>query len=50
VIIGRWEREINTIHKGKSWTKLIQEENGIKDPGATQPRTTLYHKKMEEVW
>jgi predicted house-cleaning noncanonical NTP pyrophosphatase (MazG superfamily) len=30
--------------------ELIQEEDGIRDPGATQPRTTLYHKMVEEYW
>jgi hypothetical protein len=39
VIINRWEKEINTTRKGKAWTELIQEEDGIRDPGATQPRT-----------
>jgi hypothetical protein len=49
-IIKRWEREINTTRKGKAWTKLTQEAGGIRDPGATQPRTTLYHKTVEEAW
>jgi hypothetical protein len=49
-IINRWEREINTTRKGKAWTELIQEADGIRDPGATQPRTTLYHKTVEEAW
>jgi len=48
-IINRWEREINTTRKGKAWTKLIQEADGIRDSGATRPITTLYH-KMVEAW
>jgi hypothetical protein len=49
-IINRWKREVNITHKGKAWTKLIQEADGIRDPGATQPRRTLYHKTVEEAW
>jgi hypothetical protein len=49
-IITRWEKEINTKRKGKSWKELIQEADWIKDPGATQPRVTIYHKTMEEAW
>jgi hypothetical protein len=47
--IKRWEREINNSHRGKAWTKLTQEVGGIRDPGATHPRTNLYHMTMEEV-
>jgi hypothetical protein len=49
-IIKRWEGEINNAHRGKSWSTLTQEEGGIRDPRATQPRLTLYHKTMEEAW
>jgi hypothetical protein len=50
VVIDRWEREVNTKRQGKSWAELIQEVDGIRDPGATQPRKTLYHKTVEEAW
>jgi hypothetical protein len=50
VIINRWEREINTTCKGKASKELIQEVDGLKDPRATHPRTTLYHKMVEETW
>jgi len=30
--------------------ELIQEVDGIRDPGATQSKTTLYHKTVEEAW
>jgi hypothetical protein len=49
-IIKRWEREINNARRGKAWTKLTQEAGGIRDPGATLPRTTLYHRTVEEAW
>jgi hypothetical protein len=49
-VIDRWEREVNTTRQGKAWAELIQEADGIRDPGATQPRTTLYHKTVEEAW
>ena len=46
--IDRWEQEVNTKCQGKAWAELIREAGGIKDPGATQPRKTLYHKTVEE--
>jgi hypothetical protein len=49
-VIDRWEREVNTKRQGKAWVELIQEADGIRDPGATQPRKTLYHKTVEEAW
>jgi hypothetical protein len=49
-VIDRWEREVNTKRQGKAWAELIQEADGIRDPGATQPRKTLYHKTVEEAW
>jgi hypothetical protein len=30
--------------------ELIQEADGIRDLGATQPMKTLYHKTVEEAW
>ena len=48
--IDRWEWEVNTKRQGKSWVELIQEADGLRDPGATQPRKTLYHKTVEEAW
>jgi hypothetical protein len=48
--ITRWEKEINAKRKGKAWEELIQEADWITDPGATQPRETLYHKMVEMAW
>jgi hypothetical protein len=48
--ITRWEKEINAKCKGKAWEELIQEADWITDPGATQPRETLYHKTVERAW
>jgi hypothetical protein len=48
--IKRWEREINNIRRGKSWSQITQEARGIREPGATQPRITLYHRMVEEAW
>jgi hypothetical protein len=48
--IKRWEREINNARRGKSWSQITQEAGGIRDPGATQPRITLYHRTVEEAW
>jgi hypothetical protein len=48
--ITRWEKEINAKCKGKAWEELIQEEDWITDPGAMQPRETLYHKTVEMAW
>jgi hypothetical protein len=45
-----WEKEINVKRKGKSWEELIQEADWIMDPGAMQPRETLYHKMVEMAW
>jgi flagellar motility protein MotE (MotC chaperone) len=50
VVIDKWEREVNTKHQGKAWVELIQEADGIRDPGATQPRKTFYQKMVEEDW
>jgi hypothetical protein len=50
MVIDRWEREVNTKRQGKAWVELIQEADGIRDPGATQPNTTLYKKMVEESW
>jgi hypothetical protein len=49
-IIKIWEGEINNARRGKSWSTLTQEAGGIRDPGATQPRLTLYHRMVEEAW
>jgi hypothetical protein len=49
-VIDRWEREVNNKRQGKDWEELIQEADGIKDPGTTQPRMTLYQKTVEEAW
>jgi hypothetical protein len=48
--ITRWEKEITSKCKGKSWEELIQEADWITDPRATQPRKTLYHKMVEMAW
>jgi hypothetical protein len=48
--IDRWEREFNNKRRGKAWGELIKEADRIRDPGATQPRKTLYHKMVEEAW
>jgi hypothetical protein len=45
--INRLEKEIQRNRKGKTWDALTQETNWVTDPGATQPRETLYHKTME---
>jgi hypothetical protein len=50
VVIDRWEREFNNKRQGKYWGELIKEADGIRDPRATQPRKTLYHKMVEEAW
>jgi hypothetical protein len=36
--------------KGKTWDALTQEADWVTDPGATQPRETLYHKTVEMAW
>jgi hypothetical protein len=48
-VIDKWERELKNKRQGKAWGELIKEADGIRDPGAAQPRKTLYL-KMEEAW
>jgi hypothetical protein len=48
--ITRLEKEINEKCKGKTWDALAQEADWVTDPGATQPRETLYHKMVEMAW
>jgi hypothetical protein len=48
--ITRWEKEIKEKCKGKTWDALTQEADWVTDPGATQPRETLYHKTVEMAW
>jgi hypothetical protein len=45
--ITRWEKEITTKHKGKSWEELSQEADWITERGTTQSRETLYYKTVE---
>jgi hypothetical protein len=49
-VIDIWEREVNTKHQGKAWAGTHPRSRRIRDPGATQPRKTLYHKTVEEAW
>ena len=49
-IIKRWEGKINNDRRGKAWSTLTQEAGGIRDPGTTQSRITLYHRMVEESW
>jgi hypothetical protein len=44
------EKEIQGNCKGKTWDALTQETDWVTDPGATQPKETLYHKTMEMAW
>jgi hypothetical protein len=44
------EKEIKRSRKGKTWDALTQETDWVTDPGATQPRETLYHKMVEMAW
>jgi hypothetical protein len=48
--ITRWEKEIKEKRKGKAWDALTQEAVWVTDPGAMQPRETLYHKMMDMAW
>jgi hypothetical protein len=48
--ITRLEKAINEKRKGKTWDALAQEADWVTDPGATQPRETLYHKTVEMAW
>jgi hypothetical protein len=43
VAITRWEKEIKEKHKAKAWEALAHEVDRVTDPGATQPKETLYH-------
>jgi hypothetical protein len=45
-----WEKEIKEKRKGKAWDALTQEVNWVTDPGATQPKETLYQKTVEMAW
>jgi hypothetical protein len=36
--------------KGKTWDALTQEGDWVTNPGATQPKETLYHKMVEMTW
>jgi hypothetical protein len=44
------EKEFKEKCKDKTWDDLTQEVDWVTDPGATQPRETLYHKMMEMAW
>jgi hypothetical protein len=44
------EKVINEKRKGKRWDALAQEADWVTDPGAMQPRETLYHKTVEMEW
>jgi hypothetical protein len=48
--ITQLEKEIKGKHKGKTWDALTQEAKWVIDPGATQPRETLYHKIVDMGW
>jgi hypothetical protein len=48
--IARLEKEIKENRKGKTRDSLTREGDWVTDPGATQPRESLYHKMMEMVW
>jgi hypothetical protein len=48
--ITRWEKEIKSKREGKAWDALTQEADWVTNPGATQPKETLYHKMMEMAW
>jgi hypothetical protein len=48
--ITRWGKEIKEKRKGKAWDALTQEADWVTDPGATQPKETLYHKTVEMAW
>jgi hypothetical protein len=50
VNITRWEKELKDKRKGKAWDALVQEADWVTDPGATQPKETLYHKTVEMAW
>jgi hypothetical protein len=45
-----WENELKDKCKGKAWDAVVQETDWVTNPGATQPRKTLYHKMMEMSW
>jgi hypothetical protein len=48
-IIKIWEGEINNGRRGKSWSTITQEVEGIWDHRTTQSRITLYHRTVEEA-
>jgi hypothetical protein len=48
--ITRWEKELKNKYKGKAGDALVQEADWVTDPGATQPRETLFHKIVEMAW
>jgi hypothetical protein len=50
VTITQWEKEIKEKCNGKAWDALTQEADWVTELGATQPRETLYHKKLEMAW
>jgi hypothetical protein len=48
--ITQLEKAIKEKCKGKTSDVLAQEADWVTDPGATQPKETLYHKTMEMAW
>ena len=48
--ITRWEKELKNKCKGKVQDALVQEADWVTNPGAMQPRETLYYKTVEIDW